>query len=65
MNNKKPTGETQTDNAKIIINNRVKKAISTRKVTRSARPIRSLVKMKSVRPMVVGFNYSKSEQTED
>ena len=61
MDNKKPTGETQTENSKILIGNRVKKAISNRKVTRSARPIRSLFKMKSVRPMVVGLSTSNKE----
>jgi hypothetical protein len=54
MNNEKPTGEKQTENSKILLN-RIKKTISARKVTRSARPVRSLVKMKSIRPMVVGL----------
>ena len=61
MDNKTPTGETQIENSKILIGNRVKKAISNRKVTRSARPIRSLMKMKSVRPMVVGLSTASKE----
>ena len=61
MNNEKPTGKTDTDNSKILINNKVKKAISARRVSRSARPIKSLVRMKSVRPRVVGLS-SKSEE---
>lgn len=64
MNNKKLNSDEQTENSKLLLN-RVKKAISKRKSTRSARPIPSLYKMKSVRPMVVGMTAGKAEETEE
>ena len=61
MNNERPTGKEQTENSKIFFN-RIKKTVSVRKVTRSARPVRSLVKMKSLRPIVVGLTSTKNTQ---